>query len=387
MKATFTLSLLIATLFVYAQTIPLRINPNIALPKDSTESKHLTNALNDFLVAARNPNEENKLVFECEKIETFILLDEINGIEKSGKYKDDFFYKPYLNNVVQIKDNDYLLQISYIGTNESTAFLRAGFELIAHKTGDTFTFSSPLVRNTQNWKTEKTGNTVFHYKNTINKSKTREYNELTTTYDNKLNLKNKTTDLYCTDDLIELEKLVGVEFKADYNGRTESVWSSTWGDRKLIVLGNNNAAFNDFDPHDLFHDRLSLAISRSKVNKPVDEGCAYLYGGSWGLSWKEIFKAFTEQIVINKNTNWLEIKETPVYFKTNGFNNSADYIVNALIVKKIEKEKGFAGVWELLNIGPFEKGNEKYYQILEKLTGITKAKYNEKIRELINNEK
>jgi len=57
------------------------------------------------------------------------------------------------------------------------------------------------------------------------------------------------------------------------------------------------------------------------------------------------------------------------------------------LVKKIEKEKGFTGVWELLNIGPFEKGNEKYYQTLKKLTGITKANYNEKIWELIDNEK
>ena len=54
---------------------------------------------------------------------------------------------------------------------------------------------------------------------------------------------------------------------------------------------------------------------------------------------------------------------------------------------KIEKEKGFSGVWELLNVGPFEKGNEKYYQTLEKLTGITKENYNNKIWELISNEK
>ena len=96
--------------------------------------------------------------------------------------------------------------------------------------------------------------------------------------------------------------------------------------------------------------------------------------------------AFKEQIA-NNNTDWVEIKETPVYFKTGNFTNSADYIVNALLVKKIEKEKGFEGVWELLNVGPFEKGNEKYYQTLEKLTGITKANYNDTITELINQEK
>ena len=105
------------------------------------------------------------------------------------------------------------------------------------------------------------------------------------------------------------------------------------------------------------------------------------------LRLKTIFKSFKEQIASNKNTNWKEIKEKRVSFKTGNYPNSADYIVNALLVKKIEKEKGFAGVWELLNVGPFEKGNEKYYKTLEKLTGITKANYNEKIWELINNEK
>lgn len=387
MKSYITTSLLFISLFAQAQINTLRINPNIVLPKDSMESKALITSLNDFLLAAQKPNEENKLVFEDEKIETFIQLDEINGIEKSGKFKDDYFYKPYLTNVVLLKDNIYLTQVSYIGINENTALLRASFEFIAQKANNSFTFSSPLVINTKNWKVTKAGNNLFHYKNTINKNKINEFCKLTATFDKKLKSTNKIIDYYCCDNLIELEKLIGVEYKADYNGRRESVWSSSYGNRKLIVFGNNNSNFDVFDPHDLFHDRLSLVIPRSKVNKPVDEGCAYLYGGSWGLSWKEIFKAFKEQIANNKSVDWTDIKENPVTFKTGNYTNPADYIVNALLVKKIEKEKGFAGVWELLNVGPFEKGNEKYYQTLEKLTGITKANYNKNIWKLIKNEK
>ena len=337
MKLIITTALLFATLFANAQTNSLRLNPNIVLPKDSIESKLLTTSLNDFLLAAQKPNEENKFVFEGEKIETFIQLDEINGIEKSGKFKDDYFYKPYLTNVVLLKDNNYLIQISYIGTSENTALLRASFEFIAHKTNNTFEFSSPLLKNTKNWKVEKVGNNIFHYQNTINKNKVKEFNKLTSSFDNKLKSTNKITDYYLCDNIIELGKLIGVEYKSDYNGRSESVWSSSFGDRKLVVFGNNNSSFNEFDPHDLFHDRLSVVIPRSKVNKPVDEGCAYLYGGSWGFTWKEIFKAFKEQIASNKNTNWKEIKETPISFKTGNFTNQADYIVNALLVKKIEK--------------------------------------------------
>lgn len=351
------------------------------------ESKRLIASLDNFLLAAQKPNDDNKFVFEGEKIETFILLDEINGIEKSGKFKDDFFYKPYLTNVILLKSNDYLIQVSYIGVNENVPMLRASFEFIAHKTNNSFAFSSPLLQNTKNWKVEKAGNNIFHYQNTINKEKVKEFNKLASSFDLKLKSVNKITDYYCCDNIVELQKLIGVGYKSDYNGETESVWNSTLGDRKLIVFGNNNSRFNEFDPHDLWHDRLSLVIPRSKVNKPVDEGCAYMYGGSWGLSWKEIFKEFKEQIASDKNINWAEIKENPVSFKTKNFPNSADYIVNALLVKKIEKEKGFAGVWELLNVGPFEKGNAKYYATLEKLTGITKVNYNEKVWELINNEK
>lgn len=387
MKFIYTLALFFTTLFTFSQSNNLRLNSNIVLPKDSIQSKNLITSLDNFLLSSQKPNEENTFVFESEKMETFIQLDEIKGIEKSGKYNDDYFYKPYLTNVVLQKDNNYLIQVSYIGTNENIALLRASFEFIAHKSNNSFTFSSPLLQNTKNWKVEMVGNNNFHYQITINKDKVKEFNKLTTSFDLKLKATNKITDYYCCENIIELQKLIGVAYKSDYNGRAESVWSSSFGDRKLIVLGNSNSTFKEFDPHDLFHDRLSLVIRRSKVNKPVDEGCAYIYGGSWGLTWIEIFKEFKDQIASNKNTNWTEIKETPILFKTKNFSNSADYIVNALLVKKIEKEKGFAGVWELLNVGPFEKGNAKYYAILEKLTGITKANYNDKIWELINKEK
>lgn len=387
MKYIYTLTLIFATLFANAQTNLVRINPNIVLPKDSIRSKILIASLNDFLVAAQKPNEENKYVFESEKIETFILLDEINGIEKSDKYKDDYFYKPYLTNVVPLKDSTYLIQVAYIGTNDNVAMLRANFELIAHKTNNYFTFSSPLLKNTQNWKIEKAGNNVFHYQVAINKEKVKEFSKYTSLFDSKLKSTDKISEYYLCDNFVEIQKLIGVEYKSDYNGKTSSICRSSFGNRKLFITGNNNSGFDDFDSHDLWHDRLSLIIPRNKVNKPVDEGCAYIYGGSWGFTWQEIFKAFKEQIAVNKSTNWVEIKENPVFFKTGNFPNSVDYIVNALLVKKIENEKGFEGVWELLNVGPFEKGNEKYYKTLEKLTGITKANYNDKIWELINNER
>ncbi len=108
-KLISTLTLVFSILFVKAQTNSLRLSPRIILPGDSMVSKALTTSLNDFLISAQHPNEENKFVFGDEKIVTNIVLDEMNGIEKSGKFKDDYFFKPYLTNVVPLKDNQFLI--------------------------------------------------------------------------------------------------------------------------------------------------------------------------------------------------------------------------------------------------------------------------------------
>jgi hypothetical protein len=149
MKIFCALIFLIPTLSGIAQTSYLRINSNIILPKDSIEVNTLISSLNDFLSSAQKENEENKFILDSEKVETFILLDEIKEIEKSGKYKDDYFYKPYLTNVVPLKDNKYFIQFSYIGVNKDTSILRASFEVIAYKSIGSFVFSSTLLQNTK----------------------------------------------------------------------------------------------------------------------------------------------------------------------------------------------------------------------------------------------
>jgi hypothetical protein len=266
--------------------------------------------------------------------------------------------------------------------------LRASFELIANKSNNSFLFSSPLLRNTKSWKTLTLGNNIFHYQTSINKTKVDEFNKLANQFDKKLKSTNKKSEFYLCSDFIELQRIIGVDYKLDYNSLLENNLSSTVGDRKLIVLGSNSSTFDNFDPHDLWHDRLSLVISRQKVNKSIDEACAYLYGGSWGITWKEIFNKFKLKIASNKDANWIDYIEKQVNFgESQEKHLMVDYVLNALIVQKIEKEKGFDGVWEFLNCGVSEKGNENYYKALEKLTGITKANYNEKIWELINSQK
>ncbi|MEX0273215.1 MAG: hypothetical protein AB3N16_02445 [Flavobacteriaceae bacterium] len=374
-----------AHLSVHSQT-SLKISKYIHLPKDSVESHTLISNLNQFLKLCQGDNANNTFVYPPERVETFMLVDEFKEIEKSKGFGDDAFYKPYVTNVVALDSTGYQIQIAHMGTHEGIPYLRTSYNLVAHRSGESFLFSSPLKMNTVNWKHKNFHDIHFYFQDTANVKHMEQYARLVREFDKKLGRQNQLIHIYLAKDATELLRLFGVDYRMDYNGRNQLVFKAVNENESLIIYGNGHQGRSFFDSHDLWHERLGMVVSRSKVNKPVDEGCAYLYGGSWGLTWEEIFRAFDEQI-IPQNPDWTAVKEKRMDFGTKGYKNSADNIINALLVKKIETEKGFDAVWELLNIGPFEPGNATYYKVLEKLTSITKEKYNAEIWKLIQAEK
>lgn len=204
---------------------------------------------------------------------------------------------------------------------------------------------------------------------------------MTAFYDAKLNIKPKKTAIYLFEDDLVSQQHFGLPYKLDYNGEGQGMnWIVRLEDREIYVI--NDSSLSQFDPHDLWHSRLSQVKSRRKVNHAVDEGIATLYGGAWGLSWQEIFTAFRDKIKFDKKTDWLMLREEKVIFKTGRHRNPTDFMVNALFVKKIENEKGFSAVWELLNA----KEEKAYFTTLEKLTGITKDNYNKEVWKLVKQE-
>ncbi|WP_281238074.1 hypothetical protein [Flavobacterium praedii] len=384
MKKIFILLSLHLGLAVFAQTNPLIVPANIVLPKDTLVAKQLVESLNGFLNQKESPNKENTYILKEDLLETSILLDEMKGIEKSGKFKDNNFYKGYLTNVVQIDLSNFIMQLSYLGVNENTPILCASFELLAKYKDDKFYFLSPLKRNTLSWQTKKIGNSTFLYKKELNTKVATEYVKDIAFFDKKLNASQSNIVWYGCNDMPEVMQNIGVLYKLEYNGRSVGTINANENNTTLLVNGTYNTNFNGFDPHDLWHERVRNAFPKNTINKPVDEGCAYLYGGSWGISWSQILKTFKEKVASNPKSDWLNLYD--------GFYNFGEskekhlivsYLINALIVDKIEKEKGFTAVIELLNCGKYEKTNDNYFKVLEKLTGINKANFNESVWALI----
>lgn len=369
----------------FSQTNNLIVQPDINLPKDSIISVQLVSSLNNFLNLKDKPNAENNYVWKSELVETFLLLDEMNGVDKNSKLKEDNFYKPYLTNVVKLDDSIYFVQISYIGINENTSLLRASFSLIAHRENNQFHFSSPLKRNSAVWQIKEMGNYTFYFKNKLNEARAVEYINTVSFFDKKLQAPEQKTEIYCCDDFPEVLTIVGIEYNSIYNGfNSNTNLSSQTTNKKVLVNASEGGNFNNFDPHDLWHDRLHRVVSTDIINKPVDEGCAFLYGGSWGMSWEEILEIFNAKLGNNADTDWLKLYEEQFDFGENESKRlRINYFLNALIVQKLEKTKGFVFVLELLTCGKYEEGNENYFKVLEKLTGINKLNFNKEIGELI----
>jgi hypothetical protein len=155
------LCLQLAGLSLGAQTKKVIINANINLPKDSLLSINLISSLDSFLIASQFPHEQNKFVLPSEKLETFVLLDELEGIEKNEKFKDDHFFKPYLTNVLKLTDSSFQIKVMYLGVSDNQPMINASFNFIATKNKNGFLFSSPMRVNTVDWCMLKVNNNTF----------------------------------------------------------------------------------------------------------------------------------------------------------------------------------------------------------------------------------
>ena len=369
--------------FTYCASAQSVIVPGyINLPKDTVVKNELITSLNGFLAQKEKPNKENTFVLKANLLETSDLLDEMKGMEQNAQAKDNNFYKCYLSNVIKVDDNNFMVQFSYIGVNMGNPILRASFRLLAKRDGEVFYFYSPLKQNTIAWKVKKYGNLTCYYKDTLNAAAAKDYRRMVNFYDAKLKAPDYPIDFYYADNFNEVQQLLGIDYKADYNGSKYNNLTAHEDNRILMVSGWNDETHR-FDAHDFWHERLRMVMSPTVINRPVDEGCAYLYGGSWGYTWEEVQLRFKKYVADNPNADWLNLYLSTANFEGGEKPLKAGYVLNALIVQKIEREKGFAAVLQLLSCGPRQKGDDNYFAALEKISGISKADFNVKMWELI----
>jgi hypothetical protein len=353
-----------------------------AWPADSASSR-LQTALDDFLRTRADTAARAARVWPPAALETTALLDELTGLEQAAGQPASP-YQLYLSNLVQLDSTNYLLQLAALGLHEQTPRLRASFELRAKLVEGKFLFYSPLLPNTAAWQQRLIGLIHFHYltASDFNRKAATAYARKAAFFDKKTGSPPIMTDFYVCGNLPAALRAVGLDSKADYQGEAHDNLSARLPGRLLVLSGD--AVADRFDPHDLWHARLRNVLAADSTNKAVDEGCAMLYGGSWGISWPVILSQFRAYARARPGADWLALYPTSASVSTGGQRPlRLSYVINALIVEELERTKGFGAVKELLSCGRYEPTNARYFQTLERVAGISRASFNTRVEVLL----
>ncbi len=359
----------------------LIVPKSLKLPGDTVQNTLLITSLDGLLGQIDKPNKDNAFVAGEYLSETSVLLDEMRGMENEGVDKKGL-YKCYLTDICPLDSAGYLVEFAYMGTNGMLPVLKASFEVLAERTGDHYSFYSPLKRNTATWTTKKVGKFTCRYKTTLYMPAVDNYVKKAAEFDRKLHAPDYVNQLYFCDDVQTALYALGVTYKADYSALAHDNFSSFEKNQSLIIFGTTSADPEALDIHDCWHLRLRYSVAAGTTNRFVDEGCAYLYGGSWGLSWPYIIKKF--KAAMGDDKNWLT-----AYTVNKQFGDSQEkhlyvaYVINALLAQKIEKEKGFDGVIQFVTSGKRQKDEENYFAALNKIIGVNRSNFNVVVEKLV----
>ena len=384
-KLLLTGVLFFSCFYSYCQTDVLFVPAGINLPSDSITRTELLGSLRGWLGQKKGPDGENAFMAPDNLSATSVFMDEIRGMDRRVRPNDTSFYKCYLTNVAPIDSSSFQVQFAYMGQHKETPELRACCTVLARKKGDKFYFSSSLLRNTAGWKTRQIGNCLFHYRSELDLNKASEYQKKVAFYDKKLTTAPQTIDYYCCDNVVEALDVMGVGYKSDYNGVAHSEFSGFAENHTVVVSGDQwSNGFNKWDPHDTWHARLYYIVHSTTINRPVDEACAYLYGGSWRVyTPSDVLRLFREYAKAHPDADWAALYKEGTDFIPRPTNLKISYAINALIVQQLEKEKGFPAVLELLNCGKKEQGDANYFAAVRRLTGVDEAGYNAYVWKLV----
>ena len=200
----------------------LIIPQGIRLPKDSAVRAGLIGSLRGWLELRDKPDSLNGYVSRAELPETSVFMDELRSIGQSNRRDSVSSCRCYLGNVVSLDSMRCLVQLNYMGVRKDTPLLRACCTVLARREGDKWIVSSVLERSTAEWKTRAIGNCVFHYKTDLNVKKAGEFVKRMASYDKRLGVTDSKFDFYCCDDWLEATKLMGEDYRLDYNGYARS---------------------------------------------------------------------------------------------------------------------------------------------------------------------
>ncbi|WP_428331397.1 hypothetical protein [Mucilaginibacter sp.] len=303
-------------------------------------------------------------------------FNSFKGIEI--REKDLHYYKPQLINLYPLKGGQYFISVAFMSSDQSS--LRAIINFITVVDGDKIKFSIPLRYLTRNWKTTVTGNITYHYADQINISRAKAFDKKNKQIAMKLGLKPERLQFYLCDNYQEIISLLGCQ----YDSKQAGVISEGYGiDEGFIFSVMHNEDFS----HDTFHQYAAIIRGSISRNSAAEEGIAYSWGNAYYtddkgemITQKQLMPELKQYITEHPEVKLFDLfSKGPMIFKENAKVRS---LIASLISDNVERQKGVAGVKELITCG---KGDSNYFSVVNKLVGINPANFNSRVMVLIDN--
>lgn len=381
-------SFLMFQVFTFSQSRVL-INNHFNVVEDPLKRKKIIDVVNQFFLEKSIKNEDLTIVNPENKLETWLFLNELRKLQNSKVFSTIYTLMYEVTSVESGNKNNFTIHLNCYYEDKEIKNSVAKIEIILQEISSKYLVSSIIKNNLTRWKLKTIENYSFYSEKKIDEKNLRDFiaknNQLS------LNLKEKKipTKVYCSDDIYKAYELFGVDYRR--NDSPDSFFLgidlATDNSQSAMIVASEKGTMDDFSFGSLWKARITEKYPIKSLYEPVLEGYSYINDGSPLYKWEQIWIHFKNAYPVSQKTDWLSLYGTKENFSLPSTPLYLENLINALILKKIEKEKGFNGVLELLNCGKFDGENQdNYFKILEKGSGITKANFNAAIDKLITSE-
>lgn len=381
-KLLFSLFLVTSISSIYAQNIIKSSTLNVDI--EESLKTNIYSSL-DSLFSQIAQGQINDTFIHTEKADlTKAILSYLKGIENNKEKNIPNFYQKELLNLYPIGNNQFSLQIAYLGYDKeiSKPTIRMILNLIAKNDKEHIRFALPLAHTTKDWKTKTIGHINYHFRDNIQIERAELFDKKNTTIANKLGVQAESFDFYMCDHYQEILSLLGVTYDVTENGQFADGFGVQSG--HIFAIQNNE----DFS-HDIFH-YYSGQINKNR-NWITEEGIAYSWGNAYYTD--ATGNMINQAILVQELKKYLKKHpEQSIYdlFENNTkiFNHLSPKIsvrstISSLLCDEIERQKGAVGITKIITCGKRTATFEHFFAALDELIGINKTNFDKAVNQLI----
>ncbi len=282
----------------------------------------------------------------------------------------------------------HILQFACYHQNELVLI----WNLYAKKVDDAYSLESSIYYNTASYHSTKVGKTIYHHINDINISRAKTFDKKNHEIAKQFNLPAQSFDFYMVRDYQELQKLIGIDYSKKQIGQTRDGWGVI-KDQFIFSVMNNE----DFS-HDIFHYYSGTVHERPTRNWVTEEGLAYLWGNAYytiehngeNANQEELVEILKEFLIQNPSLDFYSLftdhfwNDTTEIYKELAPDIKVGRVIAGIICHEVQQTKGQEGLNQLITCGDGKDRFDNFMDMTEKLLGLNRNNFDEKIRVYLN---